>query len=72
MHPEATLHYHASTMILNIHSDTSYLSKREAKSWEGGLLYMGSNTDKTNKLTNGEILIISAVLKHVISLAAEA
>jgi hypothetical protein len=31
-HPEATLRYHASDMILNIHSDTSYLSEREAKS----------------------------------------
>jgi hypothetical protein len=33
---------------------------------------MGSNTDKANKLTNGAILVISTVLKHVMSLAAEA
>jgi hypothetical protein len=33
---------------------------------------MGSNTDKANILTNGAILIISTVLKHVMSSAAEA
>jgi hypothetical protein len=33
---------------------------------------MGSNTDKSNKLTNGSILIISTVLKHVMPSAAEA
>jgi hypothetical protein len=71
-HPESTLPYHASDMILNIHSDASYLSEREAKSRAGGIFYMGSNTDKTNILTNGEILIISTVFKHVISSAAEA
>jgi hypothetical protein len=34
--------------------------------------YMGSNIDSNNKLTNGAILIISAILKHVTSSAAEA
>jgi hypothetical protein len=34
--------------------------------------YMDSNTDKANKLTNEAILIISTVLKHVMSSAAEA
>jgi hypothetical protein len=33
---------------------------------------MVSNTDKANKLTNGAILIVSTVLKHVMSSAAEA
>jgi hypothetical protein len=34
-HPEATLHYHVSDMILNIHSDASYLSEREDKTRAG-------------------------------------
>jgi hypothetical protein len=34
-HPEAKLRYHAPDMILNIHSDALYLSKREAKSKAG-------------------------------------
>jgi hypothetical protein len=37
-HLEAKLRYHASDMILNIHSDASYLSEREAKSRAGGFL----------------------------------
>jgi hypothetical protein len=32
---------------------------------------MGSNTDKATKLTNGAIIIISTVLKHVMSSAVE-
>jgi hypothetical protein len=32
---------------------------------------MGSNMDNANRLTNGSILIISMVLKHVMSSAAE-
>jgi hypothetical protein len=38
--PEAKLCYHASDMILNIHSDASNLSERESKSRAGGLFYM--------------------------------
>ena len=34
--PEAELRYHASDMIINIHSDASYLSERKAKSRAGG------------------------------------
>jgi hypothetical protein len=33
---------------------------------------MGSSADTSNKFTNGVILIISTVLKHVMSSAAEA
>jgi hypothetical protein len=71
-HPETKIRYHASNMILHIHSDASYLSENEAKSRSGGFFYMGSSTDTYKKLTNGAILIISKVLKHVMSLAAEA
>jgi hypothetical protein len=64
-HPEATLHYHASDMIINIHSEVSHLSDMESKIQAGGFLYMGSNTDKTNRLTNGSILIIGTVHKYI-------
>jgi hypothetical protein len=59
-------------MILNIHSDASYISERESKSRAGGFFYMGSSADTAKKLTNGAILIISTVLKHMMSSAAEA
>jgi hypothetical protein len=71
-HLEAKLRYHASGMILNMHSDASYLSEREAKNRAGGFFYMGSNIDSKNKLTNRAILIISTILKHVMSSEAEA
>jgi hypothetical protein len=70
-HPETKIQYHASDMILYIHSDASYLSEREAKSRAGGLFYMGSSADTANKLTNGAILTISTVLKYMMSSAAE-
>jgi hypothetical protein len=59
-------------MILNIHSDALYLSEHEAKSRAGRFFYMESKIESNNKLTNGAILIISTVLKHAMSSAAEA
>jgi hypothetical protein len=66
-HPETQIRYHASDMILHIQIDASYLSENEAKSRAGGFFYMGSDTKTDKKLTNGAILIISKVLKHVIT-----
>jgi hypothetical protein len=63
-HPETKIRYHASDMILYIHSDASYLSEREAKSRAGGLFYMGNSADTAKKLTNGAILIISTVFPN--------
>jgi hypothetical protein len=71
-HPETKISYHASDMILHIHSEASYLSENEAKIRAGGFFYMGSSTTTDQKITNGEILIVSKVLKHVMSSAAEA
>jgi hypothetical protein len=71
-HPETKIRYHASDMILHIHNDAPYLSEREAKRRAGGFFYMGNSADTAKKLTNGEILIISTVLIHVMSSAAEA
>jgi hypothetical protein len=78
-HPETKIRYHASDMILYINSDASYLSKRESKSRAGGffymgnsVFYMGNSADTAKNLTNRAILIISTVLKHVMSSAAEA
>jgi hypothetical protein len=42
-HPETTIRYHASDMILHIHSDTSYLSVSNARSRLGGLLSWETN-----------------------------
>jgi hypothetical protein len=71
-HPDTKIRYHASEMILHIHSDASYLSENEAKSRAGAFFYMGNTTKSDKKLTNGAILVVSKVLKHVMSSAAEA
>jgi hypothetical protein len=71
-HPETKIRYHASDMILHIHSDASYLSEDVAKIRAGGFFYMGNTTKNDKKLTNGAILIIIKVLKRVVSSAAEA
>jgi hypothetical protein len=71
-HPETEIHYHSSDMILHIHIDASYLSENEAKSRAGGFFYMVNTTKNDKKLTNGAILIVSKIIKHVMSSAAEA
>ena len=69
-HPEATVRFKASDMILKVHSDASYLSESEARSRAGGYFYLG---DKTNKITNnGPIHILAKIIKNVVSSAAEA
>jgi hypothetical protein len=59
-------------MILNIHGDASYLSECEAKIRAGCFFYIRSNIDSPNRLNNGAFLIISTILKHVMSSVAEA
>jgi hypothetical protein len=59
-------------MILHIHSDASYLSQYEAKSRAGGFFDMGNATKHQKKLTNGATFVISKVLNHIMSSAAEA
>jgi hypothetical protein len=39
-HPDAIIRYHASDMILHIHSDASYISVSNARSRLGGLFFM--------------------------------
>ena len=67
--PNATVQYHASDMILRIHSDASYLSEPKARSRARGYFYFGNHIDN---LHNGAILIISAILKNALASAAEA
>jgi hypothetical protein len=43
-HPDATIRYHAPDIILNIHSDTSYLSVSNARSRLGGMFFLGNKS----------------------------
>jgi hypothetical protein len=69
-HPDATIRYHASDMILHIHSDASYLSVSNARSRLGGLFFLGNKSPEQDTL-NGSILNVASVIKNVIASAAE-
>ena len=45
-HLEAKIRFHASDMILNIHSDASYLSETRARSRLAGYFFLGSKIVK--------------------------
>jgi hypothetical protein len=69
-HPDATIRYHASDMILHIHSDASYFSVSNARSRLGGLFFLG-NKPPEQETINVSILNIAAVIKNVVTSAAE-
>jgi hypothetical protein len=68
--PDATIRYHASDMILHIHSDASYLSVSNTRSLLGGLFFCGNKSPQEDNL-NGSILNIASVIKNVVVSAAE-
>jgi hypothetical protein len=70
-HPNATIWYKESDMILWVHSDVSYLSESKACCCAGGLFYMGSD-DIGNDMLNGAILASTSIMKPVLSSASEA
>ena len=78
MHPNATIQYTASDMVLHIHSDASYLSKPRARSRAGGHYLLGgirpdmSKPPTTRPCLNGSIHSISCIMSNVMGLAAEA
>ncbi len=73
MHPDAKIRYRASDMILNIHSDASYLSAPKARSCAGGYFFLGSIPQDTEPIfINGTIHITCTILNLVAASAAEA
>jgi hypothetical protein len=69
-HPDATIRYHVSDMILHIHSDASCLSVSNARSHLGGILFCGYKPPQEDTL-NGSILNVASVIKNVVASAAE-
>jgi hypothetical protein len=69
-HPDATIRYHKSEMILHIHSDASYLSVSHARSRLGGFFYLWDKPLNAEKI-NGSILNSAAVIKNAVESAAE-
>jgi hypothetical protein len=72
-HPDATVCFHASDMILHIHSDGSYLSAPKARSRAGGHFFLSNNTiDPAQCKVNGPIHVTAKILRNVMGSAAEA
>jgi hypothetical protein len=69
-HPDATIRYHASDMILHIHSDASYLSVSNARSRLGGRFFLGNKSPDQDKLY-ASILNVASVIKNVVASTSE-
>jgi hypothetical protein len=67
---DAVLSYHASNMVLAVHSNASYLSKPKARSRAGGHFFLSNDT--TIPPNKGAVLNIAHIIKNVMSLATEA
>jgi hypothetical protein len=77
-HPDATIRYHKSDMILHIISDASYLSATGARSRLGGYLYMSNNVPNIGQPGvpappfNAPVLVNATIISAVLSSAGEA
>jgi len=72
-HPDAKIRYYASNMVLNVHSDASYLTAPNARSRVGSHFFLGSlPTDGFPIRLNGAILTNATILRCVAASAAEA
>jgi Reverse transcriptase (RNA-dependent DNA polymerase) len=72
--PNASVRYHASDMILHIHSDASYLSEPKARSRAGGLFFLNGLADSiaAGPKLNGAIHVNSIIMRNVLASATEA
>jgi hypothetical protein len=72
-HPDATIRFQASDMILNIHSDALYLSEVNAQSRACGHFFMGyAPTNGDPIKLNGAFFTLCTILCFVVASAAEA
>jgi hypothetical protein len=69
-HPDDTIRYYTSDMILHLHSDASYLSVSNARSRRSGLIFLGNKSPKQDTL-NESIINVTVVIKNVVASAAE-
>ena len=71
--PDAIVRYRASDMVLNVHSDASYLSAPKARSRAGGYFFLGSLPKHGQPIQlNGAIHATCTILKLAAVSATEA
>ncbi len=72
-HTDAKVCFYASNMIMNIHSDASYLSKGNACSWTCGHFFMGwMPQDNTPIRINGSLHVSMNVIWFIVASVAKA
>ena len=76
-HPDAQIKYHASGMILHVHSDASYLSVNKARSRAGGVHFLSDLIPNPQDpdyvpIMNGILHVVCKILKNIMASAAEA
>ena len=72
-HPNAHIQYYALDIVLNVHSDASYLSVKDAKSRAAGIFFISSLPKNNQPIKlNGAIAVLCTILKFVAASAAEA
>ena len=72
-YPNATIRFQASDMIMNVHSDASYLSESNARSRACGHFFMGWTPKDGDPIKlNGAFFTLCAILRFVVASAAEA
>ena len=72
-HPAAKVRFHASSMVLNIHSDAFYLSEPRARSRLSGYFFLGEVPKKGENIQmNGNMFVSCGILRIVVCSAIEA
>jgi hypothetical protein len=72
-HPDATIQFHATDMIMNIHLDASYLSAPNSCSRACGHFFLGwIPVDGEPIRLNGVFHMLCSILRFVVASAAEA
>ena len=72
-HPNATIRYRKSDMVLHIHSDGSYLSALKVRSRASGHFFLYLHSPDPAKFTlNGPIHLIAKIICNEMGLAEEA
>ncbi len=72
-YPDATIRFCVLDMIMNVHSDASYLFESDARSRACGHFFMGwSPKDGDPIHLNGAFFTLCAILRFVVASAAEA
>jgi len=71
-HPNGSITYRKSAMILVVHSDASYLSAPGARSRAGGYFFLDKHSPTFQHAINAPIHVECRIMKNVLSSATEA